>query len=106
VSELGKQLYERLTTFSEHFARVRRGLDQAVGAYNESVGSLERSVLPAARRFPDLGVPVAKELTELEPIDKATRAPQAPELVVPAGSSRPGLPASETGAGGDVADAA
>jgi DNA recombination protein RmuC len=80
VAELGRQLYDRLGTFAAHFARVRRGLETAVVAYNDAVGSLERSVLPAARRFPDLGVPGAKDLPELEPISQAPRTSQAPEL--------------------------
>ena len=80
VSRLGRQLYERLATLAGHFARLRKGLDGAVGAYNDAVGSLERSVLVSARRFPELGVPAAKEIVELEPIQQSTRAVQAPEL--------------------------
>ena len=83
VSELAGLLYERLGVFADHFSKVRSGLDTAVRAYNEAVGSLEHRVLPAARRFPDLGVAVAKELPELEPIQQATRVPQAPELAPP-----------------------
>jgi DNA recombination protein RmuC len=80
VSRLGKQLYERLATLAGHFARLRKGLDSAVGAYNDAVGSLERSVLVSARRFQELGVPGGKEIVELEPIQQSTRALQAPEL--------------------------
>ena len=90
VADLGKQLYERLATFADHFAKAGRGLDQAVAAYNNAVGSLERSVLPAARRFPDLGVRIAKELPELETIQHSTRSPQAAELV----ARVPGVPSS------------
>jgi DNA recombination protein RmuC len=105
VAELGKQLYERLATFADHFAKAGRGLDQAVSAYNQAVGSLERSVLPAARRFPDLGVPIAKQLAELEPIQHGTRSPQAPELLARTGG--PALPTArqaEPEAGSDAAD--
>lgn len=80
VSALGKQLYDRLAVFAEHFARLRKGLDGAVDAYNHAVGSLERQVLVSARRFPDLGVPAGREIIELEPIQQSTRTPQAPEL--------------------------
>jgi DNA recombination protein RmuC len=95
VAELGKQLYERLGTFADHFAKAGRGLDQAVTAYNQAVGSLERSVLPAARRFPDLGVPITKELSGLEPIQQATRSPQAAELVARVPGVSPPAPAED-----------
>jgi DNA recombination protein RmuC len=98
VSLLGKQLYERLATLAGHFAKLRKGLDTAVVAYNDAIGSLERNVLVAARRFPDLGVPAAKEIVELDPIEHATRAPQAPELV----TRVPGVgPGGVAGAGPD-----
>lgn len=98
VADLGRQLYDRLGTFAGHFAKLRRSLETAVVAYNDAVGSLERSVLPAARRFPDLGVPAAKELPELEPLSQTPRPPHAPELAA-------GLP-QPTQAAADVADAA
>lgn len=81
VSRLGKQLYDRIATLAGHFVRLRKSLDGAVGAYNEAVGSLERSVLPAARRFAQHGVPAKSEIAPLEPIERAGRPLQAPELV-------------------------
>ena len=41
VSELGRELYKRLATLTEHFSKVGRGLESAVRAYNDSVGSFE-----------------------------------------------------------------
>jgi DNA recombination protein RmuC len=95
VSELGKQLYERLATLAGHVAKLGKSLDGAVGAYNEAVGSLESRVLVTARQFPELGVAAAREIGELEPIQRSTRAPQAAELVarVP-GVGPAGQPAS------------
>jgi DNA recombination protein RmuC len=116
VARLGKQLYERLATLAAHFARLRKGLDGAVGAYNDAVGSLERSVLVSARRFADLGIPAAKEIAELEPIQQSTRVPQVPELVVapkasgasspPLQPERPPQPELPEGDAADVPDAA
>lgn len=80
VSELGRDLYQRLGTLAGHVARLGRSLDGAVGAYNDAVGSLERRVLVTARQFPELGVSGDAELPAPEPIERTTRAPQAPEL--------------------------
>ena len=85
VSELGRQLYNRLATLTEHFSKVGRGLESAVRAYNDGVGSFERSVLPGARKLKDHGVSPSSELAELKEIELATRSINAPELpaVVP-----------------------
>ena len=82
VQRIGRDLYKRLCTFGDHLARTGRGLAGAVDAYNKAVGSLERSVLPQARRFQDLGVVGTgeKELGELDELDTAVRRPEAPEL--------------------------
>ncbi|HUY64475.1 MAG TPA: DNA recombination protein RmuC [Acidimicrobiales bacterium] len=82
VQKIGRDLYKRLSTFGEHLARTGRGLAGAVDAYNKAVGSLERSVLPQARRFQELGVVGAgdKELAEVGEVDVVARRPQTPEL--------------------------
>jgi DNA recombination protein RmuC len=80
VSELGRDLYQRLGTLAGHVVKLGRSLDGAVGAYNEAVGSLERRVLVTARQFPELGVSGGGELPTPEPIERTTRALQAPEF--------------------------
>ena len=83
VSELGRELYKRLATLTEHFSKVGDRLQSAVKAYNESVGSFERSVLPGARRLKDHGISSSSELAELKEIDLTVRTVKTPEL--PAG---------------------
>lgn len=82
VQHIGRDLYKRLCAFGDHLAKAGRGLAGAVDAYNKAVGSLERSVLPQARRFQELGVVGVseKELVELEQVDSAPRRPQSDEL--------------------------
>lgn len=79
VREIGRELYRRLDTFREHMAKAGRGLTSAVENYNRAVGSLERNVLPQARRFDELGVGVGdRQLAELAEVEVVPRRPEAP----------------------------
>jgi DNA recombination protein RmuC len=80
VSELGRELYDRLAVLGDHFVTLGKRLDNTVAAYNQTVGSLERRVLPTARRFPDLGAAGRKEMPSLAGVDRTAQLPQAPEL--------------------------
>ena len=81
ISRLGKEMYDRVVTFTGHFAEIRRGLDRAVTAYNSAVGSYESRVLPGARRLRELRVTSDRE--DIEPpaiVDRTTRpAPEGGE---------------------------
>ena len=74
ISELGKELHERLVTFAGHMEGMGRALNTAVNRYNEGVGSMESRVLTQARRFRELGVSTTRELPELQSIDATPRA--------------------------------
>ena len=70
---LAEDLHGRLGTFVTHMNRVGRQLASSVENYNKAVGSLERSVLPGARKFVDLGVHEKKQLEKLETLDPVPR---------------------------------
>jgi DNA recombination protein RmuC len=74
ISALGKELHDRLRNLAGHITAVGTGLDRAVEAYNKAVGSLESRVLVSARKFTELGAPVAEDIPELEPIETTARA--------------------------------
>ncbi len=79
VRRLGRELYDRLGTMSDHFSQVGRGLTNAVKAYNQAVGSLEGRVLVTARRFESLGV-TDSSLPEVSQVELTAREMAAPEL--------------------------
>jgi DNA recombination protein RmuC len=83
IRDLGRELYKRLATMGAHVSKLGRSLDGAVKSYNEAVGSLERQVLPQARRFEHHGI-TGVEPPELTPIERQTRALSAQELIAEA----------------------
>ena len=76
ISNLGKELYERLRAMGTHIENVGKGLDRAVESYNRAVGSVESRVMVTARKFAELGPAVTEEIAELQPIEKTTRTLQ------------------------------
>jgi DNA recombination protein RmuC len=83
IQELAEDLYKRLTKFGEHMAKIGRSLGLSVDAYNSAVGSLERQVLPGARKFTELGLRPEREIEEIAPVEKLARVPRAAEGEAP-----------------------
>ena len=79
ISALGKEIYERIRVLAGHMENVGKGLDRAVDAFNRAVGSLETRVLVSARKFTELGSASGEDIPAVPPVEKATRALQAPE---------------------------
>lgn len=73
AGRLGKDLYERMAVLAEHLNDVGQALGKSVSSYNRAVGSLETRILPAARRFKDLGVSSDKEIPSLDPLELVPR---------------------------------
>ena len=80
ISDLGRQLYDRIAKLAEHWEIVGRSLAKAVSAYNGAVGTLESRVLVTARRLKDKGVSAGEELPDVEVIDQTPRPLGAPQL--------------------------
>jgi DNA recombination protein RmuC len=79
IQALGRELYERVAIVGGHLTKIGNSLKGAVGAFNETVGSLEKRFLPTARKL-DALVVSDKELPELTPVVEQPQALQAPEL--------------------------
>lgn len=81
VHQLGRELYQRLSTMGGHIDKLGRSLSSAVGAYNQTVSSLESRVLVTARRMTDLKVvSPAERLDAPGQVTESARSTQAPEL--------------------------
>jgi DNA recombination protein RmuC len=97
IRKLAQDLHGRLGAFTGHLAKLGKQLESSVEAYNKAVGSLERNVLPGARKFAELGVQTKKPVDDLPPIEKTPRQVENNNLNNPAE-----LPATdETDGNGD-----
>ncbi len=84
ISELGAEIYQRLSKMADHWSAVGKNLGQAVKAYNDATGSLEARVLVSARKFEQYGTaPEGKELASPLPVEASPRDLQAAEMRLP-----------------------
>lgn len=76
IAEAAQGLFVRVVKFTEHFEKIRGGLEKANSAFNDAVGSYERMVKPSGERIQKLGGPTGgKELAEVQPLDATLRLP-------------------------------
>lgn len=85
VVTAGQELYSRLGTLGGHVDKLGRSLGTAVTDFNKTVGSLERTLLPAARRMAELGL-ADQAPDPPRQVDALPRPLSAPELVPPLNS--------------------
>ncbi|RMG40990.1 MAG: DNA recombination protein RmuC [Candidatus Dadabacteria bacterium] len=83
ISELGKEIFKRLLTFTSHLEEVGAALRKGVLSYNKAVGSFETRVLVSARKFPELGIGSNEDSAPLEVIDINPRKLQQTLIVEP-----------------------
>jgi DNA recombination protein RmuC len=82
ISDLGQELYKRLSDMAGHLSKLGGDITSCASTYNKLVGNLERRVLPSARRFEELQVSHQKdELPEIRSVATDIRSPQSPELL-------------------------
>ena len=80
IAAAAQELFSRVARFTEHFEKIRDGLQMAARAYDGAVGSYERMVRPSGERLARLGGGVeGKQLAEVQPLDTSLRlSPAAP----------------------------
>ena len=74
ISDLGREVYDRLRVFIAHFAGIGNALGKALRAYNDAAASLESRVLISARKFKELGAATGDEMPAAEPLDISVRS--------------------------------
>lgn len=79
ISNIGKEMYDRLRVFTEHLQELGKDLDRAIAAYNKAIGSFDSRVLVSARKFTDLGLSSNKEIPIVQKSDLTARQLSAPE---------------------------
>jgi len=78
IAEAAGELFTRVCKFTEHFERIRSGLERASDAFNDAVGSYERMVRPSGEKLADLGgAAPGKELADVQPLEGNLRLPPA-----------------------------
>ena len=76
IAEAAQEFYARVVKFTEHFEKIRAGLDRANAAFNDATSSFQTRVRPAGERLAELGgANSAKELAYIQPLDATLRLP-------------------------------
>jgi DNA recombination protein RmuC len=73
IAEHGRELHKRVATAVAHLQRLGKAIDSTVESYNKLVGSVDRQVLPQARRFEELGAGSEKEVGEVKLVEGVVR---------------------------------
>jgi DNA recombination protein RmuC len=76
IAEAAQEFYSRVVKFTEHFEKIRSGLERANSAFNDAAGSYEHMVRPSGERLAELGGAASgKELADIQPLDSTLRLP-------------------------------
>ena len=77
IRGLAEDLHGRLVTFRNHMGKIGSSLESSISAFNAAVGSLERNVLPGARKFVELGVRADKPIEDLMQVEVSARVTES-----------------------------
>ncbi len=76
IAEAAREFYARVVKFTEHFEKIRAGLERANSAFNDAAASFQTRIRPAGERLADLGgAASAKELPDVQPLETPLRLP-------------------------------
>jgi DNA recombination protein RmuC len=76
IAEAAQEFYARVVKFTEHFEKIRSGLERANSAFNDAASSFQTRIRPAGERLAELGgATSAKELVDIQPLDSTLRLP-------------------------------
>ena len=84
ISDLGRELYDRLAVFADHLREAGNGLEKANDAYAKAVRSFNSRVLPGAGKFRELGVASSRQIELLEAVESL------PEPITASGAATAG----------------
>jgi DNA recombination protein RmuC len=76
IAEAAQEFYSRMVKFSEHFEKIRTGLERANSAFNDATASFQTRVRPAGERLAELGGGTpGKDLADVQPLESSLRLP-------------------------------
>jgi DNA recombination protein RmuC len=76
IAEAAQEFYSRVVKFTEHFEKIRSGLERATSAFNDAAASFQTRIRPAGERLAELGGAASgKELADIQPLDSTLRLP-------------------------------
>jgi DNA recombination protein RmuC len=79
IADAAQELFSRVAKFTEHFEKIRSGLEKANEAFNDAVGSYERMVRPGGEKLLKLsGGATGKALADVQPLETTLRLPPSP----------------------------
>ncbi len=77
IRQIGEEMYDRISHFSEHLSKVGKSLDSAISYYNKAAGTFDARILPSTRKFTELGILAKKETTPIEQVEKSSKQLQS-----------------------------
>jgi DNA recombination protein RmuC len=80
IRTLGRDLYDRLAVLVEHVDTMGRNIQQTAASYDRFIGSFQQKVMPAARRFRELGVTTTKTIEPPDRLALTVRQPRRDDL--------------------------